>query len=194
MNLVFLLEERSAKEMLEKLLPNILPKDCPVLEHYILFDGKHDLGGQLIATLRGWRLPQSVFVVLRDQDQSDCREVKRELVEKCNQAGRDNVLIRIACRELESWYFGDLEAVGQGLGISNLARDYAARRQYRTPDQIPNPAKELTRITGKKYQKVSGSRAIAPYLWHNRHNNRSNSYRVFIEGLERIVSEMCSDT
>ena len=39
-NLVFFLEERSAKEMLKEFIPRLAPKVCP---YYIPFNGKRDL-------------------------------------------------------------------------------------------------------------------------------------------------------
>ena len=67
-------------------------------------------------------MPESRFVVLCDQDSADCRTVKKGLVRKCHDAGKDKAFVRIACRELESWYLGDLTAVEAGLGIKNLSR------------------------------------------------------------------------
>ena len=113
MNLVFLLEEPSARELLKGLLPRVVHQSVWI--RYIVFEGKQDLEKNVIRRLRGWRAPNSVFVVLRDQDAADCLTVKRELVRKCEEAGKPETIVRIACRELESWYFGDLAAVGGAL-------------------------------------------------------------------------------
>ena len=91
--LVLLLEEPSAKAMLENWLPNILPADF--VPRFIVFEGKRDLEKQLARRLRGWLHPDSFFVVLRDQDAADCVAVKRELFEKCRDAGRPETLVRI---------------------------------------------------------------------------------------------------
>lgn len=117
--LVFLLEEASAKAMLEGLLPNIIPESID--PKYIVFDGKQDLEKQIERKLRGWLEPNSAFIVLRDQDSGDCLEIKEVLVRKCNEAQKPDTIVRIACRELESWYFGDLKAVEKGLELSNLS-------------------------------------------------------------------------
>lgn len=50
-----------------------------------------------------------------DQDSSDCLNLKAELVEQCPEATRDRVIVGIICRELGSWYFGDLTAVEDAL-------------------------------------------------------------------------------
>jgi hypothetical protein len=59
-------------------------------------------------------LPDSFFVVLRDQDSGDCLEIKERLMALCGRAGKEDALVRIACRELESFYLGDLKAVERG--------------------------------------------------------------------------------
>ena len=188
MNLVFFLEEPSAREMLKGLLPRILPDFIAC--RYIVFEGKQDLEKNLIRRLRGWRAPNSVFVVLRDQDSGDCIAIKQTLATKCRDAGRPEATVRIACRELESWYFGDLSAVERGLDIPNLVR-YGRRRQYRVPDDIHAPAAELSRITRNAYQKVSGSRDIGPELTLDA--NKSRSFQVFIEGVRRAVRGVAQD-
>ncbi|MBU2614701.1 MAG: DUF4276 family protein [Elusimicrobia bacterium] len=178
--LVFLLEEESAKEMLKSLLPRILPYD--ITPQYFVFEGKQDLENQLIRKLKGYRVPNAKFVILRDQDASDCRIVKNSIIDKCNKTGRKDVLVRIVCREIESWYLADLAAVEQGLNVSKLVQ-LQNKNMYRTPDNIVSPSKRLKKIA-PKYQKVSGSRAIGPFLDLN--NNRSHSFAVFIAGIKKL--------
>lgn len=179
--LVFFLEEPSARAMLEGLLPRILPGD--VTPRFIVFEGKQDLEKQLERRLRGWNQADSSFIVLRDQDSGDCEAIKEGLLAICQRAGRVNALVRIACRELESWYFGDLAAVGTALSIANLTGQ-SAKAKYRNPDKIVNPSIELRRVTGGRYQKIGGSRAIGIHLDPVR--NLSRSFQVFIEGIRRL--------
>lgn len=68
--LVFFLEEPSAEEMLKGILPKILPDY--VVARFIVFQGKQDLEKQLVRRLKLWRAPNSLFLVLRDQDSGDC--------------------------------------------------------------------------------------------------------------------------
>lgn len=188
MRLVFLLEEASAREMLKGLLPRVLPQLSKPgnFVQYIAFEGKYDLDKQLERKLRGWRSPDTLFVVLRDQDSADCRMLKNSLVAKCRSAGRPDVVVRIACRELESWYLGDLVAVEEALGISNLVR-YGNRSKYRNPDDVRQPSVELQKITRHSYSKVAGSRSIGPRLSVER--SRSHSFRVFVDGVRRAVEQ-----
>jgi len=181
MQLVFFLEEPSAREMLKGLLPRLLPES--VCCRYVVFEGKQDLEKQLPRKLRGWRIPDCRFVVLRDQDSGDCHQIKQGLVQKCQEAGKPNTLVRIACHELESWYLGDLAAVEQAIGPRGLS-GRQGKRNYRKPDAIANAKEELKRAS-PQYQQISGSRAIGSLL--NLKDNRSTSFHVFITGVKRLM-------
>jgi hypothetical protein len=182
--IVFLLEEPSAREMLQGLLPRLLPTTDRV--RYVVFEGKQDLDKQLVRRLRGYRVPDAQFVILRDKDSTDCLALKDDLRRKCQEAGRSDSLIRIACHELESWYVADLSAVSSGLGIDGLeSRQNSAK--YRNPDDLANAAEELEKLTKGVYQKISGSRAIGPLL--DLTNVRSHSFAVFVAGLRRLVAK-----
>jgi len=181
--LVFCLEEPSAKEMLQGVLPKILPDD--VTTRYIVFQGKQDLEKQLVRRLRLWQAPNTQFVVMRDQDSADCKDVKAKLVDLCERAGRPDALVRVACHELESFYLGDLTAVEAGLRLTGLARRQLSSN-FRAPDHLANPAQEIKRLTNGKYQKVSGSRAIGPHL--KIEENRSNSFSNLITGVRKLLA------
>lgn len=185
--LVFLLEEESAKAMLEGLLPRILHAD--IRPRYIPFEGKQDLERQMLRRLRGYLNPHARFIVLRDQDSApDCRKLKVQLVERCEQAGQAaKSAVRIACRELESFYLADLHAVEQALGVKKLARQQGSAK-FRCPDRLGSPSKELETLTGGSYQKVSGSRAIGRFL--DPDNERSPSFRNFIKSVRRFEAEL----
>lgn len=180
--LVFFLEEPSAKAMLEGLLPRILPTD--VIPIFIVFEGKQDLERQLGRRLRCWCQPNSSFLVLRDQDSGPCMPIKEKLLGICRESGRDETVVRIACRELESWYFGDLAAVEAALGLDGLTH-HSAKAKFRDPDRIMNPSTELHKLTNGKYQKVGGSRVIGPHLQPER--NTSRSFQVLIEGIHKLI-------
>ena len=180
--LVFLLEEASAQAMLEGLLPKILPPD--MTPRYIPFDGKSDLEKQLIKKVRGYRNQGAQFIVVRDQDSHpDCKAVKAKLVRLCQEAGKPEALVRIVCRELESFYLADLAAVEKGLELSGLAKRQGERK-FRSPDFLGSPSRELATLTKGRYQKISGSRAIGP--WLDPDNIRSDSFRNLVTGIRRI--------
>ena len=183
-NLVCLLEEPSAREMLSGVFPRLLPNDISV--QFIVFDGKQDLEKQIVRRLRFWEKPDSVFLIMRDKYAGDCRQVKQDLVKKTIEAGRQaESVVRIACHELESFYLGDLKAVEKGLSMSNL-QQHQDNRKCRSPDSMPNANDSLKKITKLRYQKVAGSRAIGPYLSLNG-SNRSRSFNALISGISRLL-------
>ena len=181
--LVFFLEEPSAEAMLKGVLPTLLPEDISPV--YIIFEGKQDLEKQIVRKLRAWKTPDTLFIILRDQDSGDCLSIKENLQEKCKEAHKEETLIRIACRELESFYLGELSAVEKGLGIPGLGARQMERK-FRDPDRLEKPSEELRRLTKGVYQKVSGSKAIGPFLSSDG-SNRSHSFRVLITGIQDCV-------
>lgn len=185
--LVFLLEEASAKAMLESLLPRILNPE--IKARLIPFEGKQDLEKQMSKRMREYLNPEARFIVLRDQDSApDCKVVKARLVERCQHAGQAaKSLVRIACKELETFYLADLNAVEQGLSINKLTKHQGAAK-FREPDRLGSPSKELTTLTSGRYQKVSGSRAIGKFL--DVTNERSSSFKNLIRGIRRMESEL----
>ncbi len=183
--LVFFLEERSAKALLEGLLPRFLPMER-ILPRYIVFEGKQDLEKQLVRKIRGWRTPNTRFIVLRDQDSNVCRSVKQHLTELCQQACQPSALVRVACHEIESWYLGDLTAVEGALELRRIARRQRSRK-FRDPDQLARPSQHLHELTGGRYQKIGGSRAIGPLLRLDG-ENRSTSFSHFIDGVIRVAN------
>lgn len=115
-SLVFLLEEASARNMLEAVVSRLTPPDVAV--HYVTFEGKRDMERQLERKLRFWLEPDTYFIIMRDQD-----------------------------------------------------------------------AEELKKITGNRYQKLAGSRAIGPCLDLSG-SNSSHSFKVLVDGISRQVRRL----
>jgi hypothetical protein len=171
-HLVFLLEEPSAQDALQAWVPAWLPGDVQV--HYQVFQGKQDLERKMVMRMRGWLLPNTRFIVMRDQDSGDCKEVKAGLVKRCTEAGRPDAIVRVACRELEAFFLGDWVAVAQAYERPALGK-LAAKATYRNPDGLGSPSKELARhLPG--YQKRDGARRIAPLVDPER--NKSASFHA----------------
>ena len=177
--LVFLLEEESAKALIESLLAKL---QCQIHHRLIVFQGKQDLEKQIERKLRGYLNSDVRFIILRDQDQGDCRVIKKSLKAKCKRAGRTDAIIRIACRELEAFYLGDLAAVEAGLGIKGLSAKQAIAK-FRNPDSLQSPSAELLKLTNGRYQKIAGSRAIAPHL--NIDSTRSKSFHHLVQAIRK---------
>lgn len=117
------------------------------------------------------------FIVVQDQDSNDCRELKEKLLEFCKNSEKE-VLVRIACHELEAWYFGDMNAlsVAYGVDLSTAKR----KKKYRIPDGIMNPKAELKRLL-PEHQQISGARKIAPVIGIE--DNSSVSFQMFVNGI-----------
>lgn len=183
--LVFLLEEESARALLERLVQRIAGEGWAHRCRFIVFEGKSDLDLQLERKLSGYRNPDARFIVLRDQDRGDCKAIKAGLLHRCKQSGRSSsTTVRIACRELESFYIGDLRAVELGLQLSGLQK-HQNQTKYRAPDSLPSPSTELERLTKGRYHKVAGSRAIAEHL--NLDQPRSRSFAHLLDAIRRAT-------
>ena len=187
-HLVFLLEGPSEREALEGWWPALLAQwpaavQACVQKHCIVFEGKQDMEKRMVLKLRHWRLPNSAFIVLRDQDSADCHQVKATLRARCLEAGRPDAVVRIACHELESFFLGDWAAVAQAFDLPGLvALDRKAT--YRHPDRIAAPEGELQRhVPG--YQKREGARRIAPHM--NLQSNRSHSFWQLRDAIIRLA-------
>ena len=177
--IVFLLEERSMKVLLDGLLPRLFP-DLPF--RCVAHEGKRDLELSIPRKLRAWREPGVSFAVIRDNDGGDCEQLKAKLKQLCNQSGRGDTLVRIACQELEAWYLGEPAALADAFdkpALQNLGR----QAKFREPDALRRPAAEIERLI-PEFQKVSAARRMARHL--SRERNRSSSFRALMEGIEAM--------
>lgn len=189
-HLVFLLEEASAKRLLEGLVPRLLANaQLPQEElqlRFLTYDGKQDLEANLKKELRNWRVPSSGFVVMRDQDSDNCTTLKNKLRGLAEQSGKPDVLVRIACHELESWALGDWQAVAEAYSTPKLSK-HDLDSLYADPDRLHNPVAELRKYV-REYQKVDGARRLGKLLTPER--NRSTSFRVFCDGVVRLANQL----
>jgi len=182
MRLVFLVEERSMKEFLEILMPKILPESMEsplIIEH----NGKSDLAASIPRKLRAWQNPDDIFIIVHDQDSNDCKKLKNDLFELCK-SSKNEFLIRIACKELEAWYFGDLAAVSLAYG-----KDYTKitqKKKYREPDKIANAKEEFRKLI-PSHQQIAGAKLIAKHMSIDK--NISVSFNVFINGVRKMIVE-----
>lgn len=181
--LILLLEERSMKALLDGFLPRLFPGlDFLCVPH----DGKRDLELSIPRKLRAWREPGARFVVVRDNDGVDCRELKATLCRICVSGGRSDVLVRIACQELEAWYLGEPDALADAYGEESL-RTLQRRKKFRNADEILRPSVELERLI-PAFQKVSGARLLAQHL--SRERNTSASFQALVGGIGRLAGDL----
>ena len=184
--LVLLLEEESMQVLLEELLPRLfpaLPFKC------VPHEGKTDLEKSVPHKLRAWREPGVRFAVVRDNDGKDCRALKAALRHLCHAGRRDDVLIRIACQELEAWYLGEPDALADAFGDEAL-RAIGWRARFRDPDAVLRPSEAVEQLV-PEFQKVSGARRMAQHL--SRERNTSASFQAFAAGVETIGAELAAN-
>jgi hypothetical protein len=184
---IFLLEEPSMKELLDGLLPRLVP-GWQTPEHFqcVPHEGKSDLDKSVPRKLKSWLEPDVRFVIVRDNDNADCSALKHKLVTACALAGRPDTLVRLVCQELESWYLADLEALAAAFPGQKIDTP-ALRKRFADPDERPKPSHDLAQVA-KGFQKRSGARAMAPLLDATR--SRSASFRAFCSGVARVAAEV----
>lgn len=189
--LEILVEESSVAEVLNVILPKVLPdgwtlnENCFVRPH----EGKQDLQQSIPRKIRAASKKDITtgFIILQDQDSNDCRVLKSQLVDLCENAQQGNKAVpykvRIVCHELEAWYLGDMDAIEQVFPRFHAA-NYRGKKKFRQPDDCNNPKQELKKIVGD-YPQIATARAIAPHL--DIEDNRSPSFRCFVSGVRSMV-------
>ncbi len=203
MHLEFLVEELSAEMALHNLLPKLITGEHTY--KIITFQGKQDLLKKLKMELRAyknWITQDFKIVVLVDRDNQDCHELKKYLESCANGAGlitkseaegemTFTVMNRIAIEELESWYFGDPEAVSAA--YPRVSANFHKKAQFRVPDQIEGGTCEAFErlLKSKGYykhgiRKTELARNISVYMEPLR--NRSTSFQIFWQGITDIVN------
>lgn len=181
-HLACFLEETSAQCALEIILPKLF-EGINIEFTYVVFDGKQYLEKRLTKRLKAYIIPDAYFLVMRDQDSGDCVKIKRQLQKKVQDSGKkEYTLIRIACRELESFFLGDLEAVGKGLNKEKVIKHLKNKNPFRNPDELGSPCDELIKKIDKTYTTTAGARSISEHLALDG-SNRSKSFKTLIDGL-----------
>jgi hypothetical protein len=181
-----MVEEPSMEECLKELLPKIVPEAWKNEENYFIrkHQGKADLQKSIRSKVRvfnSWHEPVAI-IVLHDQDSADCKILKNDLLEKCGDHTIP-ILIRIVCRELESWYLGDLSAVEQAYPYFKRNK-YMGKAPFRNPDLL-NAKDKLKKIL-PEYKEIASSREISKFM--NVQQNRSISFNHFVSGIQTIFN------
>ncbi len=189
-DLIFLLEEPSIKNVLVELLPKVIPAGLSY--KCIPHQGKQDLAKSIPNKIKAFRFsPATKFVIVHDQDSHECKQLKVELSQICQRAGKPDILIRIICRELESWFLGDLAAVEKAYQLpSESLSKRQNQKKYRDPDGLNSAKQELIKLVDEyKYEYYAGthSKAIAPHL--SLTENKSRSFHIFLDGIKQLIHE-----
>lgn len=181
-------EEASAKSVFQVLLPKILPET--VFFRIYQHQGKKDLEKALQKSLPSIsRIPGSKILVTCDQDSSDCKDVKDNLASLVSENCHCDYLIRIVCKELESWFLGDLEAVQMAYPRFK-PEHHQNKAEFRNVDKIADPNKFLLRIIPEyvnrdSLPKLETSENISNHLDITR--NKSRSFNTTISAIKRLT-------
>jgi len=186
-----LVEEPSMVECLSELLPKVVPEKWVLNENYFIrkHQGKSDLQKSIPTKIRAFnyfREPIAV-IILHDQDSADCKILKEKLKTICGTTDIP-IVIRIVCRELESWYLGDLKAIEMaypGFKSSN----YIGKAQFRNPDNLN--AKDKLKKIFPAYKEISSSKEISRHL--DISANKSVSFHQFLVGVQRVFNDQLFD-
>lgn len=190
---------------MERFLRAVLP---PVLGEKSFeifgFRSKDELLQQLPARLRGYAdwLPETYrIVVVVDRDDDDCHRLKAQLEDFAAAAnlstrshpsqGSFAVVNRIVIEELESWYFGDWNAVRAA--YPRVSLNVPRKQSYRNPDAIAGGAWEaFERVLQRAgyfktgLRKIEAAEAIAPHIDHLQ--NSSHSFQVLRDVLVELAA------
>jgi hypothetical protein len=182
-----LVEEPSMKNFLYGVLPKILPDgyqlnaNCFIREH----QGKQDLKKSIPKKVKAYQhysIPVKV-IIIHDQDASDCKVLKIELQDLVNTNSNIPSLIRIACRELEAWYLGDMDAL-ESVYPQFKAKHYRGWALFRNPDNC-NASDEIRKIIST-FQKGVASKEIGKHIDLN--INKSESFNHLITGIKKFLN------
>jgi len=181
-------EEPSLKKVFDVILPKILPEQ--VLFRIYPHQGKQDLEKALTHTIPSIsKIPGSKILITRDQDTDDCKKVKSELMNLVMNNCHCDYYVRIICKELESWFIGDLKAVESAFPRFK-ASQFENKSKYRNVDKISKPSAELLRLipefNNKRFlPKLEVSEKIAIHM--NPENNKSKSFSHTITAIKKLT-------
>jgi len=179
--LVIFVEEESMKVTLDLLIATLGldASRIQILPH----QGVQDLERSVRNKLPNWNAPNTLFLILRDNDNGNCTDRKANLMQIARNAGKSaNTTIRIVCQELEAWFLGDPVALEKAGYLDQGLRPQSVRGN---PDNINNPSDILMRLSNKGPGKVMRARDIAQHM--DPEDNNSTSFGHTVESLKRLA-------
>jgi Domain of unknown function (DUF4276) len=186
MRVEILVEEKSMKIFLERLIPRI--NAAFVIGNNVFihsFQGYTDLTNNVKRKVSAYNsYAETIFlIVMHDQDEKDCRKLKSELVNLCQHLQKPSCYaVRIPCRELENWYLGDKQHLDK---LINLAEGVEKLRKL--------PKKSIDSVQGFKLIAASTSGPVSKVKLAEImgktiliQGNLSNSFSVFVKTIQHI--------
>jgi hypothetical protein len=198
MRVEFLVDEESKEAALRNILPKIAG-DLITYQIHVLRGKSHIL--PRLRAYKKWLPKDRRILVLFDNDKKDCEKVKAELEQFARTAGLPTktapghgkdyqVVNRLAIEELESWFFGDIEALVKA--YPGVPDTLAEKSGFRDPDAIQGGTwEQLEKILQKAghysagLAKITAARDISSYMDPER--NRSKSFQVFRDTIKMLA-------
>lgn len=204
MHLEVQVEEPSAEEALQHLLPQIIGNKATF--GIINYGGKRNLLTRLPARLSAYAAriqggEELKLAILIDRDDDDCHDLKACLERMAAKAGLTTksapgptgnfvVVNRLAIEELEAWFIGDSDAIRAAFP---KVGPFETKVAFRDPDGVRGGTWEALHRLLKRhgvyrdsYPKIDAARRIAPHM--NVSANRSASFRAFRIGVESLLA------
>jgi len=186
--LEILVEESSMEQFLNGLLPRILPEGFALNENCFVYphEGKSDLQKRLPKRVRAYQhYPNPVYLmVVQDQDSHNCLDLKHQQIKLIEQESVETrYIVRIACRELENWFLGDLHTL-EKLYPKSKATKYRHKAKFRNTDKVGG-AHELQKII-RTFSKLKLAREMGSEI--RTQENSSVSFHHFQKGLQKLLS------
>ncbi|MEQ9438606.1 MAG: DUF4276 family protein [Cyclobacteriaceae bacterium] len=185
-----LVEEISMERFLRVILPQLLPEkfildqNCFIRPH----EGKSHLQKSIpkkVRAFKGYTNVNVKLIIIHDQDANDCIALKNDLINLIEEANPSlPKLIRIACRELENWYLGDLNAIEQVYPDSR-AKQLKSKARFRNCDNLTG-SEEMGKLSAN-FTKSFASREIPKYM--SLDENHSISFNHFLNGIRSFLDQ-----
>jgi len=168
------------KRMLENLLPRM---NLRFETEFLVCKGKVDFKERMPVMLKKYYDKNAFFIVLRDKDNDNCIELKNKLRDKIKGIGRP-FRVRIVCRELESWYLAQPEAVKKAFPDGDLKPSKSNKGKiFKEPEKYGS--KEFMEYVNQKQQaKVKWATMMGSEL--DPDSTKSHSFHVFIRTLRDL--------
>lgn len=183
MTIVFVVEEYSKQEFLLGVLPRLgIPDGVNV--YFAVAEGHVNIRNVIRKATRSWRIPNTRFIVLCDQDSADCVQRKQELRNPVPASRMADVTIRIVCTELEGWYLTDRDALAAAL-LSGSRLGRWPRDLVGPPDDIRMPAQRLSRLA--TFRKRDLAREMGRRI--SLEPGTSHSFNLFVRTLRGILAD-----
>ena len=181
-------------------LPKLVKLEINIPFNIRVFQGKPDLLKRLPERLKAYKAPiyeNYKIIVIVDRDNQDCRALKNQLEDIAQKEGiltkssakvDYRIINRIAIEELESWFFGDVQAINAA--YQKIPLRIINKERYRDPDAIKGGTAEALEkiLKDKKYYtrmpKPEVARKISFHMEPER--NTSKSFQVFRDALKDL--------